>query len=235
MKKFFAFFILFLFFIIAQGQRNFYTVLDSLYKNDTNLLLPDSLKSGSVKNIDRMNEIWSQRLSPHGEVSVAAEKMISYSQSFENQVNNKSESIGGTEMPIFTNGVYRSLDYGQNWEPINNGLLSHFTNGGTIRNIVIDSTDANILYIATTEGVFKSSNALSTTPTWTKLTVSSTPGISEDFKGLEQHPTTAATVYAASNDIFKTTNGGSSWSSMTGSGTGLVIDSIPFDFIVKRI
>src|SRR5690554_7955561 len=112
MKKFFAFFILFLFFIIAQGQRNFYTVLDSLYDNDTNLLLPDSLKSGSVKNIDRMNEIWSQRLSPHGEVSVAAEKMISYSQSFENQVNNKSGASSANWTPEGPFGTVESGDYG---------------------------------------------------------------------------------------------------------------------------
>lgn len=67
----------------AQTQDvNFYELLNFLYENDSSLNVPDSLKSGSAKEIDRMNLIWGPRLSPDGDVSKAATAIVNYTNSY---------------------------------------------------------------------------------------------------------------------------------------------------------
>lgn len=51
-------------------------------------------------------------------------------------------------------GVYKSIDDGQNWTIVNNGLLSYET-----RVIVVDYQHPATVYVATTGGVFKSTDA----------------------------------------------------------------------------
>jgi hypothetical protein len=85
-------------------------------------------------------------------------------------------------------------------------------------------TDANILYIATNHGVWKTTNALSTC-TWSRVLGSD----NEVYRGLAFKPGTPTTVYASGTDIKKSTNSGSSWSSLTGTGTGLDFSLTPFN------
>ncbi|MDY0104825.1 MAG: hypothetical protein RBS07_17975 [Lentimicrobium sp.] len=86
--------------------------------------------------------------------------------------------------PVFTIGIYRSIDYGNTWHTINNGLLDEFiTNGGTIRKIEVDKLNPNILVAATSNGIYMTSNALATTPIWTNV-FSGLTGSDKDFSTL---------------------------------------------------
>ncbi len=286
---------------------NFYSLLDSLYQNDSNLSLPDSLKSGATKDIDRMKLMWSPALSPHGDASIGANAIINYSNQFNSGppgtsdiegnwrpegpigsnnfehtgqihritfdskydgVSNKTiyagsffgglwksdddgmswgvlntdsqlpqtsvsgiavgyqnnqnlfictgqgdnpyyvkTNLGGGAHPIYTNGIYRSKNGGEEWEAINQGFLNNFLTGGTCRNIIIDPNNDNILYVATTNGVYKTTNSLASSPTWVKLPIPVIGGV-EDFNGLKMHPTNSNVIYASSNEIYKSTDGG---------------------------
>ena len=132
--------------------------------------------------------------------------------------------------PIYTIGMYRSEDGGQTWHTINDGFMNHFyNNGGTIRKIEIDESNPNVLYAATSNGIFKTTNALSTTPSW-QLIFDGFNNTDNDFRAVELMPGNNTTLYASSTDIFKSINSGSSWSSMTGPNTGLDFnDLLPFE------
>lgn len=139
----------------------------------------------------------------------------------------------GNINPVFTVGIYRSQDYGANWEPINDGFMSHFQGGGTTRRLLINPANSNQLFVVTSEGVFRCNNALSSTPGWSKLT----QGLSnsdKEYRGLEFKPGAPSTVYVSGQDIYKSTDDGNTWQSMTGFGTGLDIASLP-NFTVNRI
>ena len=51
------------------------------------------------------------------------------------------------------NGVWRSMDEGENWNAINNGLESNI-----VYSLVIDPFTPTTIYIGTTKGVYRSSN-----------------------------------------------------------------------------
>lgn len=135
--------------------------------------------------------------------------------------------------PIWTVGVYRSIDYGQNWEPVNNGLLDQFNNPGAIRNLKMHPTNGQKLYAATSEGFFKTANALATNPSWSN----SSTGIVDvtELRGLCFKPDNASTIYTSGRDIYKSTDDGDNWVSMTGPTTGLNLNDLPDDFEVHRI
>lgn len=49
------------------------------------------------------------------------------------------------------------------------------------------------------------------------------------------HPTDTNILYASSDNIYKSTDGGTTWTTMTGLNTGLDIVALPDSFYVKRI
>lgn len=138
--------------------------------------------------------------------------------------------------PLFTAGVYRSNNGGTTWHHINGGsaqpLLDDFVDGGTIRKILMHPDNSNILFIATSKGVYKCLNATATTPTWTKIF---TPLNDIELKGLEFKPNTPNTIYVSGRDIYRSIDGGNTWSSITGSLLGLDLMNLPNNFIVNRI
>lgn len=131
--------------------------------------------------------------------------------------------------PIYTIGVYRSTNYGNTWETINSGLMDDFyTNGGTIRKLIIDDNNPNIIFAATSNGIYRTQNALVSNPTWVNVF----DGINDtdtDFRSVEFQPGNSNVLYAASTNIFKSIDGGNTWSVMTGPNTGLDFESLePF-------
>ena len=104
-------------------------------------------------------------------------------------------------------GVYRSIDAGVTWGPINSGLDSLYINALAVSpNYAIDQT----IYVGTdTHGVYKStSGGLS----WQSANVGLT---STAISSLVIHPANPQIVAAGSFDegTFRSTNGGGSWTS----------------------
>lgn len=131
--------------------------------------------------------------------------------------------------PIYTIGIYRSTDYGNTWHPINNGFIDDFyDNGGTIRKMAIDNNNPNNLFVATSNGIYRTQNALASTPLWVKVFAGNSTD-DGDFRNVQFKPGNSDIIYAASIDIFKSTDGGDNWETMTGTNTGLDFESLePF-------
>jgi hypothetical protein len=141
--------------------------------------------------------------------------------------------------PYFTFGVYRSTDFGITFQPINSGLLTNFQAGGVIRDISINPSNSNELFIASSSGIFKTTNALALNPQWTQINAGlSLPDY--DFRSIEFDPSVpnCTTLYTSGHDIYKTINSGATWFSLTGSTTGLDLSnlvSLGIQYHVERI
>lgn len=143
----------------------------------------------------------------------------------------------GNVNPLYTYGIYRSTNYGTTWTAINEGFMSFFqTESGTTRRLKIDPSNSNRLFIATSKGIFRTENALATTPQWTLLSNGLNPEDNQ-YRGIEFKPYHSSTVYASGRDIYKSTDHGNSWSSLTGPTTGLDFEEmlITEHFAVSRI
>ena len=139
--------------------------------------------------------------------------------------------------PFFTAGAMRSMDGGTTWEPINElneNFLCYFDNGGTIRRIHLNPNNNHQLFIATSLGIFRCDNAQAPASQIVWFYVSEEIDDLE-LKGLEFKPNNPQTIYASGVDIYQSTDGGNVWASMTGTGTGLHLDSLPNNFGVYRI
>ena len=140
----------------------------------------------------------------------------------------------GHSNPVFSIGVYRTVNYGSSWESMNAGLESYINEGFTIREIEINPVNPDQIFIATSLGVFRCNNANSETPVWESVLNGLNNYIDTEFKGLKFKPDNPQVIFASGQDIYCSTNGGVTWESMTGSGTGLDFASMP-NFSVSRI
>lgn len=138
--------------------------------------------------------------------------------------------------PIFSSGVYKSTDYGENWSLMNSGLSSYINSdrGLSIRRMEISPFNENKLVAATSRGLFVCHNATSSTPDWARISSATNANtnindLDIQWMGVEFHPTNQNTVYASGTDIVKSTDGGVSWNSMTGPGTGLDFEDLEID------
>ncbi len=132
--------------------------------------------------------------------------------------------------PIFTAGVYRSMNNGENWEPINTGFLSSLGGGAVTRRLMMQPDDGNVLFCASSKGILKCTNALSAQPTWTLL--DSLQGLEDSFewRGIEFKPDDHNTLYVSGTDIYKSIDGGTSFESMTGVNSGLDLNNLIPEF-----
>ena len=130
-------------------------------------------------------------------------------------------------------GIYSSLDNGLTWNPINTGLFDNFSYGidNSVSKILIDPTSgSNVMYAATSDGIYKCSNKQSTSASWTKVyPVAGSSPASKYMSSLLFDPkdTTYQTLYACGFDVVKSTDGGAHWNSLTGPGTGLDFTGSP--------
>lgn len=125
----------------------------------------------------------------------------------------------GTTSRLFAatgNGVFRSTNSGVNWTAMTSGLPA-----GAATDVAIDSATPTTVYAAIWgQGIYRCLNAGAATPTWTKLT-SGLPAGGFTRISLGISPSSPQTVYAliadggyTINGFFRTTNGGTSWSSI---------------------
>ncbi len=123
-----------------------------------------------------------------------------------------SDTHNGFVSP-FSFGVYRSTNGGASWLPINVGLNPFSYE--SIPKLLVDPTNSNTIYAASAGGIYKTTNALGGSPSWTK--VLNTPS----FYQVVFKPGSTTTLFASGKDIVQSNNSGGTWASITGSGTGL--------------
>lgn len=126
----------------------------------------------------------------------------------------------GDAFNAFSIGIYR-LEIGVNiWVPINTGLFSTYQDKKAISKILVKPSDHNIMYVGTTDGIFKTINALSTSPTWANV-FQPTNSDNTYIKGLEFDPNdnTYNHIFASGIDIIQSYNGGNLWTSVTGNSS----------------
>lgn len=107
-------------------------------------------------------------------------------------------------------GILKSSDGGTTWNTT--GLSWTQSQTILINRMIIDPNNSNILYAATSDGVYKTTNAA---VSWNLITV-------DNFKDLEFNPGNSSIIYGSTNwgEIYRTTNSGSSWSQVLSDGTG---------------
>ncbi|MFH1937599.1 MAG: PKD domain-containing protein, partial [Bacteroidota bacterium] len=113
------------------------------------------------------------------------------------------------------------------WTKISNGLAGSNSNNMA----VLEQSPANtaILYAARYDSkLFRTDNCMVSAPTWTDLT-SSLPA-SGTPTDLAAHPTDQNTVYMTlGNNVYKSTNNGQSWTSITGNLPNIHMNSIAYN------
>ncbi len=122
-------------------------------------------------------------------------------------------------------GTFRSDDEGDTWVSANEGLPS----AQQIAEFAVDPSDEKIVYAATPVGVYKTTTgggSLDGTDDWTVVGNAGSGLTFQDISALAINPTTPTTLYAAGNPtagnrgIFKSVDGGTSWTPANGTGAG---------------
>ncbi|MBE0639047.1 MAG: hypothetical protein IH598_11050 [Bacteroidales bacterium] len=136
--------------------------------------------------------------------------------------------------PIPTSGIFRSKDWGQTWENISDGFIQDFDFSGMPRKMVINPLNPDQVFIASTNGIYRSDNAASDLVRWKNVFAGLLPG-EQDFRSVVIKPDDANVIYAGSKDIFRSKDSGISWERLTGGSFGLDLRSIADTFAVDRI
>lgn len=123
--------------------------------------------------------------------------------------------------PEYTIGIWRAIDNGGTatgdfnlqWEHISVNLMnsSPLQLHGTIRKMIIHPTNKNIAYIATTDGIYKTTNLLATPAdvvSWSRLT--NCP-VDDQLKGLEFNPANASIIVASGEKVYQFNETNQAW------------------------
>ncbi len=123
----------------------------------------------------------------------------------------KRRSYGGE-----TSGIYKSVDGGDSWTPLTNGLPNVGPRKGRI-GLSISASNPNILYAiyatqsGSLEGVYKTKNHGAS---WVRINTNGVPSVSFMwwFGKIQIDPKDPDKVYVPGFNIVKTTSGGDNWS-----------------------
>lgn len=124
------------------------------------------------------------------------------------------------------NDIYKSTDNGVNWSLTTSGLSAEL-----LRSIEVSKTDANVVYCASFEQVFKSTNGGNT---FTDVT-GTLPVGNVSISSICIDPTDENRVwitfsgYSAGEKVFRTDDGGSSWVNQTGSLPNLPTNKLIYE------
>jgi PKD repeat protein len=103
-------------------------------------------------------------------------------------------------------GVLKSTDGGVTWNTT--GLSYNITQSRKIARILIDPTNTATIYVGTSAGIFKTTDAGAT------FFQVSGAGVQD----MEMKPNDPNTIYACRTSLTKTTNGGATWTTITSGG-----------------
>jgi len=121
-------------------------------------------------------------------------------------------SSGGNENKDYINytgGIFRTNDEGQNWVPI-----ADYTALGLstiINELKVDPANGDVLYVATNDGVYKTTNATASPPTWVQYLAG------KKIYDLDINSSTPQTIYATVQDAVNgwqfmiSNDGGVTW------------------------
>jgi len=121
--------------------------------------------------------------------------------------------------------VYRSMDWGTTWTAISPDLTANGVS--SIAVVAVADSNSNVVYAATDDArVWRTTNALSASPTWTNLNTAALPN--RFFTSIVVDSSNPDIAYLAASGfkfggdtkghVFKTTDGGVSWTDISGSG-----------------
>ena len=109
----------------------------------------------------------------------------------------------GDGSDTYSIGVLKSTDGGITWNTTGLSWTNPFW--VVVRRLILDPTNPNILFCATSNGLYKTTDAGAN---WTNVQGGS-------LQDVELHPTNSNIVYTAGNAFYKSTNGGSTFSQIT--------------------
>lgn len=109
----------------------------------------------------------------------------------------------GDASDTYSIGVLKSTDGGATWSTT--GLNWSILNGRVVRKLSMHPTNSSILFAATSNGVYKTTDAGAT---WNNVLAVSTQDV-------EFHPVNHDTVYTCSNQFYRSTDGGNTFSLVT--------------------
>ena len=185
----------------------FVGAMGALFKNDTN--------RGVYRTIDGGNT-WQQVLfvsNITGVIDMAnhpTNSDIIYAATWERERTPQYRDYGGQ-----TSGIYRSIDGGDTWSELTNGLPSVANEKGRI-SIDISQSNTNVLYSRYTDeteniqGVYRTSNG---GDTWVTVNSSQLDNVGFHwwFRGVFIDPTDENIIYNVDFIVQKSTDGGNSW------------------------
>jgi photosystem II stability/assembly factor-like uncharacterized protein len=123
---------------------------------------------------------------------------------------------------VFDKGLFKTVDGGASWTDIEGTLV-----GNDYYAIAVAPSAPSTVYVGTEiEGIFKSTDAGAT---WTAVNTGISIGTFSRIDTIAVHPGDANLVYIAANHpigfgglVYKTTDGGASWTALAGLGDGVL-------------
>lgn len=159
-------------------------------------------------------EFWTQRMNGLG------------TPAFQNVLVLAADPVDGMTLyaGLFS-GAFKTTNAGALWVPINDGLISRFSNDtAVVQAIAVDPSTPSILYAGTTDsGEFKSTDG---GVTW------GMPGLVSggDVSGLVVDPQTPNTLYAVTvNGVYKSTDGAVNWDAKNDGIEGIDVRALAID------
>jgi photosystem II stability/assembly factor-like uncharacterized protein len=139
--------------------------------------------------------------------------------------------------------VWQSINYGNDWAPISPDLTGSNTN--ELTSVSVAPSNTNVVYSTTTDGrVWRTANAgAGANATWTNLTSAPLPGRYATMVRTDRSSTDVAYLSFSGfsgfvdsvGHIFKTTNGGATWTDISGTAAGALPNTPVNDIAVVHI
>jgi photosystem II stability/assembly factor-like uncharacterized protein len=137
-----------------------------------------------------------------------------------------------------TNRVYATTDGANSWSPKSTPSMNGWTVNDRIDSLAVAPSDVNIIYAATgghsasaTGHIFVTFNASADAPTWAQRDIA---GVTDHFHQLLVDPTNGLIAYAVRDrfgggHVFRTIDGGQSWTDISGDLPDLPMYTIAVD------